>query len=97
MSLDDPLFYFINNSNPQQFGRGRDELLRGSSNDIFPQLYAFSQFFHLLAHFTYIFKCLQGNFELLLERAVMVEIDGQAFDIVNKVLMDDIGKLNLGK
>ena len=50
-----------------------------------------------MAHFTYIFKCLQGNFELLLERAVMVEIDGQAFDIVNKVLMDDIGKLNLGK
>ena len=97
MSLDDPLFYFINNSNHQQFGRGRDELLRGSSNDISLNFTHSVIFFYLMAHFTYIFKCLQGNFELLLERAVMVEIDGQAFDIVNKVLMDDIGKLNLGK
>ena len=36
-----------------------------------------------------------GNFELFVEKSVMVDIDGQAFDIMNKVQMNDIAKLNL--
>ena len=36
-----------------------------------------------------------GNFELFVSQSVRVDIEGQAFDIMNKVVMDNIGKLNL--